>query len=480
MTRRDILLASVLIAFAISVSVTYYFFPSPSASPCNHQIGVAEISRTYLSRVQFDGVTKFLLPLPGKSPNAVTVAPDGSVWFGEEAVPGIGHLYSNGSYVEYAWPFNYSPSVTSIWGIVLWNGRVWVSDAQGAQLVGLNATNGGLVAVKLPNASAFPYTITIAPDDSLWFTELFGSRLGRLSIDCKLTEYQIPNTFGGIPTQIAFVNNTYAYYTDVGNASGIGSVLTFNPSQFSIGNINNTGRLYSPTGIAIASDGTIWVTQHGASSMAARFSRSDEWVLYPTSTINYQYTTLPYFVATNGSLVWFNEHYANRMARLDTSRGLLTEYSLSSPPASKIIRIDNALTFALGKDKVWFTELTANYVGYVDASYQPTFTISPPNNPIVNLKPGSNSNLTFTVQGESSQPLTVQFADTENFTAKPQKIILTPNFSEIKSLNGQTELIVNVKADTALMPGNYTLLITVTDGMISQSTYAQLQTVNTS
>jgi hypothetical protein len=185
--------------------------------------------------------------------------------------------------------------------------------------------------------------------------------------------------------------------------------------------------------------------------------------------------TLPYFVAANGSLIWFNEHYANRMAKLDTTRGLLTEYSLSDPPASRIIGIDNALTFAVAKDKVWFTELTANYVGYVDASYQPNFTISPPNNPIIKMKPGENTNLTFTIQGQSSQPLTIQFADTENYTAKPQKIIMTPNMQEITSLNGQTNLTVNVKTDETLNPGNYTLLITLTNGLISQSTYTHLQ-----
>ena len=472
------LIATVLMAFAISITITYYYFPRPPtyASPCDQQIGVAKISETKLSRLQFDAVTKFLLPEPARFPNAATVAPDGSVWFGEENVPGIGHLYSNGSYVEYAWPFNYAPSVTSIWGIVLWQGRVWGSDAQGAQLVGLNASNGDLVAVKLPNASAFPYTITVAPDGSLWFTELFGSKLGRLSTDCKLTEYPVPNTFGGFPTQIAFVNSTYAYYIDTGNATtGVGNVLAFNPSQFSPNNINDTGRLYAPTGIAIAPDGTIWVTQHGASSIAGRDPESQDWVLYPTSTVTYQYTTLPYFVATNGSLVWFNEHYANRIAKLDTGLGLLTEFSLSNPPASRIIGIDNALTFAVAKDKVWFTELTANNVGYVDASYQPNFTISPPNNPVIKMKPGENTNLTFTVQGESSQPLAIQFADTENYTAKPQKIIMTPNITEITSLNGQPELTVNVKTDETLTPGNYTLLITVTDGMISQSAYTHLQ-----
>ena len=202
---------------------------------------------------------------------------------------------------------------------------------------------------------------------------------------------------------------------------------------------------------------------------------SQEWIQYPTSTVNYQDVTLPYFVAANGSLIWFNEHYANRLAKLDTTHGLLTEYSLSDPPANRIIGIDNALTFTIANNRVWFTELTANYVGYVDTSVQPNFTISPPNNPIIRMKPGENTNLTFTVQGQSAQPLTVQFADTENYTAKPQKIIMTPNMQEITTLNEPTQLTVNVRAEESLAPGNYMLLVTITNGLISQSAYIQLQ-----
>ena len=42
------------------------------------------------------------------------------------------------------------------------------------------------------------------------------------------------------------------------------------------------------------------------------------WTVYPTSGVGYIGTTLPYFVETNGSLVWFNEHFGNRMAALDS------------------------------------------------------------------------------------------------------------------------------------------------------------------
>ena len=457
-------------------SSLYLFFLLPSTQTCGEKIGSATVTTSNLFSTHFDGLTKFHLP-GYKAPNAISAMSDGSVWFGEQDVPGIGHLFSNGTLVEFAWPVTYSPSSTDIWGIAMWNGRIWASDALGNQIVGVDPSTLMVYVVRISETGAFPYTITSSPDGSLWFTELYGSKLGQIDAECELTEYALPTGFGGTPTQIAFENATSGYYLDAGNASSAaGSLLSFNTTHFSPTEIGSDGGfvLRAPTSLALVPGG-IWVTQHATSALAYYNMNSDEWTQYPTSTVSYQDVTLPYFVAANGSLIWFNEHYANRLAKLDTTRGLLTEYSLSDPPASKIIGIDNALTFAVAKDKVWFTELTANYVGYVDASYQPNFTISPPNNPVIKMKPGENTNLTFTIQGQSPQPLTIQFADTENYTAKPQKIIMTPNTEEITSLNGQTNLTVNVKADETLTPGNYTLLITITNGMITQSAYTHLQ-----
>ena len=424
--------------------------------------------------MHFDGVTKFHLH-GDKAPNAIVATPDGSVWFGEENVPGVAHLYPNGTLVEYAWPLTYAPSSTSIWGIAIWNGRVWASDALGNQIVGVDPSSSTVYVVRINENGAFPYTIALNPDDTLWFTELYGSKLGQIDATCALTEYTVPTSFGGTPTQIAFENATSGYYLDAGNVStAAGSLLSFDTTHFSPKPTNVGFVLRAPTGLALVPGG-IWVTQHATSTLAYYDMDSQEWIQYPTSTVNYQDVTLPYFVAANGSLIWFNEHYANRLAKLDTTHGLLTEYSLSDPPANRIIGIDNALTFAIANNRVWFTELTANYVGYVDASIQPNFTISPPNNPVIRMKPGENTNLTFTVQGQSTQPLTVQFADTENYTAKPQKIIMTPNMQEITTLNKTTQLIVNVRAEESLAPGNYMLLVTITNGLISQSAYIQLQ-----
>jgi virginiamycin B lyase len=472
---KKVVIVAVVILFALSITTLIFLQPVRNTS-CGQELGIAKISKAQVPSMHFGAVTKYLLPKPEKFPNAVEVAPDGSVWFGEQTVPGVGHLYANGTYFEYAWPFNYSPSTTSIWGIAFWNGKVWVTDALGAQLVSLDPSNGAVMVVKLPNINAFPYTITIGPDNSLWFAELYGSKLGKLSVDCRLTEYPTPKNFGGTPTQIAFVNDTLAYYIDAGNAtSGMGSVLSFNPSNFVPRDISSGIDLYAPSGIAISPNtGAFWITQHGASSLAAYSPDSGSWTSYPTSTINYQSTTLPYFVALNGSQVWFNEHYANRMAVLNSTSGQLTEYSLSDPPASGITKIDNALTFALGKNSAWFSELTANYVGFVDASYVPSFSTRV-NNESISLEPGSAANVTVIVKGYSHAPLRVQFADSENITSMPQNIEFSSDVTSIPSFNGQVTFQIELSAAKILQPGEYKILVSVTDGLVYRDSYLTLR-----
>jgi virginiamycin B lyase len=472
--RRSRALLALGIVIFLSASLLYLSLQLPAVPSCGEKIGQARVSKFSLPSVHFTGVTKFRLP-GDEFPNSIVAISDGSVWFGEQNVPGVAHLYPNGTMLEYAWPVSYSPSTTSIWGIAQWNSRIWASDALGSQIVGLDTYTGTLYAVKLSDVQAFPYTITIGPDGALWFTELFVSKLGRIDAQCRLREYSVPSNFGGTPTQIRFENSTSGYYVDAGSAnSGLGTLLSFDPNQFSPQPFGGTSTLRAPSSL-VSVPGGVWVAQHASSSVAFYDLNTRQWVFFPTTPISYEDTTLPYFVAANGSKVWFNEHYANRMAKLDPANGLLTEYSLSDPPASRIVRIDNAITFALGKDKVWFTELTANYVGFVDAAYKPNFTISTPSNSILKLKPGVSVSIRFNVSGQSSNPLTVQFADTENVTGRLQRILMKTNMTEIPSLNARKEILVTITADKALSPGSYTLLVTVTDGLVNQGAYLKLQ-----
>jgi len=356
----------------------------------------------------------------------------------------------------------------------VWLGKIWASDALGAQLVSLDPTTSLVRAVQLSNPGAFPYTITISPDDALWFTELFGSKLGRIDSQCKVTEYPIRTGFGGTPTQIQFQNSTYGFYADAGNAaSALGEVLSFNPEHFVPQPVDGSFRPIAASSLTLTSNG-LWVAQHASSSLAYYNFQTQTWSLFPTTPVGYIDTTLPYFVAANGSLVWFNEHYANRIGVIDTARGLLTEYSLSNPPANKTSQIDNALTFALGGSRVWFTELTANYVGYIDATYKPPFSVYI-TQPRVALTAGDNVSTTLVVSGASTSPLKIRIADTENFTSIPFRINVITNETLIRLSNGEAMIDTTIRTDPRLEPGCYTLLLTVTNGSINQGAYVWLQ-----
>lgn len=445
-----------------------------SPGPRTGSILFSHLGESRLSEVQFGAVTKFRLP-PGRLPNGIVVASDGSVWFGEEALPGLGHLYANGTLAEYEWPFKYPApyTTTSIFGVALWRGNVWSSDQAGNQLVELDPESGATTSIELPMNGSYPYTLTVGPDDSLWFTEVFGSKIGRVDAQLHLHEYPTPVV--GTPGQIVFVNDSLGYYIDAGNVDLVSSgIFAFDPSDPRPDRIGGNGTLYSPTSLALGNGG-IWVAQHSASNLAFYDLNSLNWRQYPTSIIPYQRTTLPYFVATNGSLVWFNEHYANRMALLDSENGLLTEYSLSNPPPNSLSGIDNALTFALGRDKVWFTELTAGYIGYVDASFRPNFSILPHAIAPLQLARGRETNVALSIEGKSNKTLTVQFSDSETITSKSRNIIMEANATEIASLNGQRVILLSVTTTTSIEPGDYTLLVTVTNGLINQGIYITLQ-----
>ncbi|HMK83451.1 MAG TPA: hypothetical protein VK503_07015, partial [Candidatus Bathyarchaeia archaeon] len=85
--KRVIMLLFVLfvtLAGALSLQVLL----EQSQSLCGNSGSLAStVSRSVLREIQFGGVQKYLLP-SGRSPNAITVADDGSVWFGEQSLPG--------------------------------------------------------------------------------------------------------------------------------------------------------------------------------------------------------------------------------------------------------------------------------------------------------------------------------------------------------------------------------------------------------
>ncbi len=470
-----------IVLLLVSAVGVFYVQQQLTTSPsCSDPLGGAKILRTQLSNPKtFGGVTEYALPQPLRDPNTPAVAQDGSVWFGEESVPGVAHFYpSNGTLVEYKWPGNYSASPSTgglcgfkseIWGVALWGGKVWGSDTTGNQLVSLDPSSGQISAVKLQTNPSYPYTLTPGPDGNLWFAELFNGKIGVLSANGTVREFSLPGGTYAYPAQVIFANSTTGYYSGVGGRQpDTGGVYSFNLSRFSPTLVGGQ-TLNEPSSIAVAS-GALWVALHGSSSVAGYNFSTKSWDYYPTSYVNYSSTTLPYFVYANGTSVWFNEHYGNRIARIDVASHSLTEYSESDRPVNGST-IGNTLTFALGGGKAWFTEYTGNVIGYVSASYQPGFSTSIQGNDTIVLDRGSNTTVNLLVSG-ASKGLAFTFADSESFNSKPSNL----TFSAVSSPEASGGAIVSVKvsASLSLKPGTYTAILSASDGLTIESSFLKI------
>jgi len=453
----------------------------------------APVVRSELASRSFGAVTTFSLPAPERLPNAITVAPDGSVWFGEQAVAGLAHLFvTNGTLVEYSFPDTYAANSaagygcadkTDIWGVALWDGRVWATDSAQNRLIGLSPTNDTFKIVPLSTNDSLPYTLTPGPDNALWFTQINSGQIGTLYANGTLEEHSVkvpeylnntsaPIKVPGVPAQIVFANSSVGYYVDASPLISGSAVFAFDPAHFSPELVGTGNRsLSDPDSISLGEMG-IWLAQHGDSSLALVNPENGSLTVYPTSSVGYVGSTLPYFVETNGSLVWFNEHFGNRIAVLDFPNETLTEYSLSDPAASNMSQIDNALTFALGGGKAWFTESTANAIGCVSASYRPSFSISANGNSTISLKRGGSASLQVDLRGDSSSPLSIQLSDSAPASSTGANIAMHADKSVVDSLVGSQT--VNITVDAGNAPGRYTLLVTATDGLISRSVYVQV------
>jgi streptogramin lyase len=279
-----------------------------------------------------------------------------------------------------------------------------------------------------------------------------------------------------------FVNSTLALLATIDQAPNsttdacicTGHIYSFNPTgvgtQVVPSVVGGGYTLILPTSLSY-SDGSVWVTQHGASSVVRYDFSTRTWTKYPTSTVPWIDITLPYVIQEEGGNVWFNEHYANKIALINPQRETLTEFSEANPPITDPTKIQNDLSIAPAPGGLWFTSETGNYIGFINASYNPGFTISVTGNDTAVVAPGGSASLALEVSGAWAKPMNVTVSDSENFQSTPQAITVTPSVSVVPQGASTFDLGVQVSVGRTLSAGNYTLVVTVTNGDVQQSAY---------
>src|SRR6201981_2202297 len=129
--------------------------------------------------------TKFILPTPASRPSAITTGPDGALWFTESGGK-IGRITTQGHITEF--PIKGGGILHSI--TTGPDGALWFTEFTSNKIGRIPTTaaaanlqlaepTGLVTEFTVPSDGSGPHSITIGPDGALWFTEYYGSRIGR-------------------------------------------------------------------------------------------------------------------------------------------------------------------------------------------------------------------------------------------------------------------------------------------------------------
>ena len=477
--RKGVAVVGVLVVIAVAAFGAYQTFMEPGGCTL-HTLSTP--SRYQAQKITFGGIAEYCLAGPSRWANAVAVAQDGSVWFGESSVPGVAHLFGNGTVVEFPWPQGAGRVLngsykTGIWGVAIWQGWVWGTDFDGSSIIGVDPATGATRALDLP-PSSFPYGLTVGPDDGLWFTTFSKvPYIGRVAPNFSVSLHTLTSPPKQYAFEVQFSPSGLGYYVglDPFNSTDTG-LYSFDPG--SPGRINATllgagTTLFQLDSLSVG-EGTIWAAQHYTSNIAGYSVAEGGWTFWPTSRVNYSSVTLPYFVRAQGHTVWFNEHYANRVARLDPAAGTLTELSESNPPVADVNDIQNDLTIATAEGGLWFTSATGNYLGFVDGSYSQGFGILPVGGNHITISPGGSSSLDAVLSGSWPKGLHISVSDNENKESTPVLVTIVPEKTGLSAGSGPRTLRFDFRAGSSASPGEYIAALTVSDGLVFQSAYVYI------
>ena len=371
-----------------------------------------ESSGNRIGRITTDGaVTEFMSGLtPGSFPFLIAQSPTGDLWFTENSVSQIGRI-GFGIPAVTGTSFMYSPAGPSSANALV--ASVTPSTATGTiqfSVDGLNhggpvpvvsgtASTAGVIVTsgnhtvsaaftssdpsKFTDSAAAPTTLNLlanpsalrlsateyssgitsgsslnnvitGPDGALWFSELTGSRIGRMTTGGVVTEFSSGITSGSGTRGVAVGPDNNVWFTEYG-ASQIGRITTTGQvTEFSSGVTAGSG----PYKIVTGPDGNLWFTEYNQDRIA-RITPDGTVTEFGGLTSGARPSWLT--VGPDGNL-WFTEWGTSSIGRITTS-GSVTEFNAGISPAS------NPNAIEVGQDgNLWFTEYSGNRVGRITTS----------------------------------------------------------------------------------------------------------------
>jgi virginiamycin B lyase len=260
------------------------------------------------------------------------------------------------------------------WGITAGpDGALWFTELDGNK-IGRLTTSGTFTEYSVPTPASRPYGITAAPDGALWFTEAGGDNIGRITTSGSFTEYAVPP--GSAPRGVTVGPDGALWFAEAGS-NKIGRITTSGSfTEYAIPTPAS-----DPLGITAGPDGALWFTEEGGDNIG-RVTISGSFTEYPIPTP----ASLPDGITAgpDGAL-WFTELSGNSIGRVTTA-GSFTEFSDIQVPIQITAGLDGGL---------WFT--APNNIGRITTTGSSTeYALPTPGGVPIGITVGPDGALWFT------------------------------------------------------------------------------------
>jgi uncharacterized delta-60 repeat protein len=322
-------------------------------------------------------IDEFAVPTAASTPDNITLAPDGNVWFTEfNAVTAsgggkIGRITPDGQVTEFETPYAavrtmvagpdgnlwftqnnvYDPTsppfsgplaskvgVMTTDGVVLpdrgftlpagvdaafafaSDGTLWISTYWTNKIYHFSQT-GEELAEYTTNFGVGTFgaaNITVAPDGTVWFTSAVGTgtaKLGRITAGTPPGGVADTFSFGGLGDLFRglLIGPDGNLWAGAVNS---GKIARINLSGQLLGVYSVPGTGGQPYSLAVGPDGDIWFADE-AQNRIGRVTLQGQVIVYPTPTSN---SGLAIIAAGPGNTLWFSEEVANQIGRFDLGK----------------------------------------------------------------------------------------------------------------------------------------------------------------
>lgn len=268
------------------------FKSAENSSPYSITCGVGgtiyytENKGNHIGVIRSGKIERYPIPTPDAGASVIALQGD-MAWFTMYNVDKIGAIGTDRVVREIELPAGSHP-----FGIAVGeNDKIWFT-CMGSHQIGCY-DNGELVFFSIPTPNCYPSFITCADDGTLWFCENQGNRIGHVTANGTISEYELPHP-NSAPVGIAPCGNGAVFVELMGNR--VGHIDAFGEiAEYSIATSDA-----KPHAIALDSDNGYWISLWGANKFA-HFSLDGSIVEYDIPAENAE----PHGICTDSQgMVW--------------------------------------------------------------------------------------------------------------------------------------------------------------------------------